>query len=156
MFGYFTKLNGYVYDGAHIAAEDLHNGDFVEITENGVEKIAEAGDAVLRVAPDGKLSNYWGHPALTLDVVSDGTKEYFMVEGEWDINDGAEYNTAEYVTKRGKFVRMRRPVIGDQILRDVSDELFAAAAEGALYTPAADGTIALYTPAADDTTDAEA
>jgi hypothetical protein len=142
MFGYFTKLNGHVYDGAHVAAEDLHNGDFVEITAEGVKKIAEAGDAILRVAPEGKLANYWGHPALALDVVADGSKEYFMVEGEWDINDAEAYNTSEYVTKAGSFVSMRRPVVGDQILRDVSEDIYNAASEGALFTPAADGAIA--------------
>lgn len=133
MFGYFTKLNGYVYDGAHIAAEELHNGDFVEITEDGVKKIASC-DAKLRVAPNGKLSNYWGHPALTLDVVGLGTKEFFMVENEWDINDANAYNTAEFKVEAGKYVRMRRPVIGDQILVSVTEEVFAAAEEGALVS----------------------
>lgn len=141
MFGYFTKHNGYVYDGAHTAGEILHNGDLVEITEGGVKKIAAKGDAVLRVAPDGKVSSYWGKPALMLDVVSDGTKEYFLVENEWDVNDSEVYNTSEYAVKVGEYVRMRRPVVGDQILIDVSEDIFNAAAVGKTYNPNAGGSI---------------
>lgn len=37
MAGYMTKLQGYVYDGAHVAAEKLQNGVFAEITADGVK-----------------------------------------------------------------------------------------------------------------------
>ena len=106
-----------------------------------MKKIAAKGDAVLRVAPDGKVSSYWGKPALMLDVVSDGTKEYFLVENEWDVNDSEVYNTSEYAVKVGEYVRMRRPVVGDQILIDVSEDIFNAAAVGKTYNPNAGGSI---------------
>lgn len=37
MAGYMTKLQGYVYDGAHTAAEKLQNGVLAEITADGVK-----------------------------------------------------------------------------------------------------------------------
>lgn len=141
MFGYFTKHDGYVYDGAHLAAETLHNGDFVEITAEGVKKIAAKGDAVLCVAPDGKLTAYWGKPALVLDVVSAGTKEYFMVENEWDVTDGTEYDTSNYEVKKGELVRMRRPVIGDQVIVEVTTDILNAAEVGKTYNPNAGGSV---------------
>ena len=91
MAGYMTKLQGYVYDGAHIAAEKLQNGVFAKITTDGVKKLDGAADAKLRVAPDGKTT-LWGMPALTMDVVSVGADEIFFVENEWDINDSEEYD----------------------------------------------------------------
>lgn len=140
MAGYMTKLMGYVYDGAHTAAEDLENGVLAEITADGVKKVA-SGDAQFRVAPEGKTV-LWGMNALTLDVVNAGTKELFLVENEWDINDNEEYDTAKYTLKAGKLVRMHRLLPGEQFIATVSDEVFGAVEVGGTVTVAANGTVA--------------
>ena len=139
MAGYMRKLNGYVYDGAHTAAEELENGVFVEITEDGVKKIASAGDMELRVEEKTTL---WGMEAVVLNVVVPGTMEHYFVETEWDINDGYEYDTAKYMCKVGDYVKMHRPVINDQLIMTVDEELYAGLVVGDTVTPAADGTIA--------------
>lgn len=141
MAGYMTKLQGYVYDGAHLAAENLENGVFAEITADGVKKIAAAGDATFRVAPEGKTT-LWGMNALILDVVNPGTKEMFLVENEWDINDNEEYDTSKYMLKAGKYVRMHRPLAGEQFITTVADDVYAAVAEGDAMVTAANGTVA--------------
>lgn len=141
MAGYMTKLMGYVYDGAHVAAEELQNGVLAEITANGVKKIA-SGNAKFRVAPEGKTT-LWGMNALVLDVVDAGTKELFLVENEWDINDNEEYDTAKYAIKVGKLVRMHRLLPGEQFIATVADEVYAAAEVGATVTAAADGTVSV-------------
>lgn len=141
MAGYMTKLMGYVYDGAHTAAEDLQNGVLAEITADGVKAIAATGDAQFRVAPEGKTV-LWGMNALVLDVVNAGTKELFVVENEWDINDHDEYDTAKYTLKAGKPVRMHRLLPGEQFIATVADEVFSAVEIGDIVAPAAGGTVA--------------
>lgn len=42
MAGYFAVMNGHVYEGRFVAGEDLQNGMFVEVTTNGVKKLAAA------------------------------------------------------------------------------------------------------------------
>lgn len=139
MAGYMTKLNGHVYDGAHIAAEELENGVFVEITTKGVEKLAAAGDAEFRVQEKTIL---WGKPALVLDVVNCGSKEYYFVENEWDVTNGEDYDTAEYKCKVGDFVKMHAPLKGEQLIMTVEATVASAIDEGDTVTPAAEGTVA--------------
>jgi hypothetical protein len=139
MAGYFRKLNGTVYDGANVAAEELTNGVFAEITATGVKKTAAAKDTVLRVTEKTAL---WGAEAVVLDVVSVGEDEVFFVENEWDVKKGGEYDTAEYVLKKDKLVRMRRPVVGDQVIMTLEPTLYAALTEADKVTPAANGAVA--------------
>ena len=139
MAGYMTKLQGYVYDGAHIAAEAMPNGVFAEITSTGVKKIAAAGDATLRV---DAIETLFGMPAVRASVIHAGTKDHFFVENEWDINDCCNYNTAEYECKVGDFVRMHRLVTGDQLIMTVADSLATTLAVGDIMKPAIAGTIA--------------
>lgn len=139
MAGYMTKLNGYVYNGAFAAAEELQNGQFAEITAEGVALIKEKKDTVMRVAEKTTL---WGMDAVVLDVVSVGDNEVFFVENEWDINDAEEYDTAKYKVKKGVYVRMHRPVVNDQLIMTVEAGVAAALAVGDLVAPAAGGTIA--------------
>lgn len=141
MAGYMTKLQGYVYDGAHIAAEKLQNGVFAKITTDGVKKLDGTADAKLRVAPDGKTT-LWGMPALTMDVVSVGADEIFFVENEWDINDNEEYDTSKYELEAGKLVRMHRVLPGEQLIMSVAEELYNTAKVGDAMAPAAGGTVA--------------
>lgn len=139
MAGYMRKLNGYVYDGAHVAGEALANGVFAEITANGVKKITSAGAMELRVQEKTTL---WGMNALVLDVVDPGTDEIYFVENEWDINDNTDYNEAEYACKIGDYVKMHRPVINDQLVLTVADALYASLSEGDIVTPASGGSVA--------------
>ena len=139
MAGYMTKLMGYVYDGAHVAAENLQNGVLAVIAADGV-KAASTGDASFRVAPDGKTT-LWGMPALTLDVVK-ACDELFLVENEWDINDNEEYDTSKYELKAGKLVRMHRLVAGDQFIITVAEDVYNAVNEGDAMALAAGGTVA--------------
>lgn len=139
MAGYMTKLQGYVYDGAHIAAEALENGVFAEITADGVKKITAAGDAELRV---DAIETLFGKPAVRLSVVHAGEKDHFFVENEWDVRDWCEYNTADYELPIGKLVRMHRLVPGDQLIMNVEAALAESLKEGDIVTPAAQGTIA--------------
>lgn len=139
MAGYMTKLMGYVYDGAHTAAEKLQNGVLAVIGEGGV-KAAATGDAAFRIAPEGKTT-LWGMPALTLDVVK-ACDEVFLVENEWDINDNEEYDTSKYELPAGKLVRMHRLVAGDQFIATVTEEVYGAVNEGDAMAIAAGGTVA--------------
>ena len=139
MAGYMTKLMGYVYDGAHVAAEKLQNGVLAVIAADGV-KAATTGDAEFRVAPEGKTT-LWGMPALTLDVVK-ACGEVFLVENEWDINDNEEYDTSKYELKAGKLVRMHRLLAGEQFIMTVAEDVYNAVNEGDAMAMAAGGTVA--------------
>lgn len=143
MAGYVTKLVGHVYDGAHYAGEDLENGMFAEIAQDGtVKKITAAKDTILRVAPEGKES-LWGVEALRLDVISVGADEVFFVENEWDIDDSAEYDTSKYIVKQGKPVKMKRLLPGEQVIMTVDAGLYASLEDHSKVQPAANGTVAV-------------
>lgn len=139
MAGYMTKLQGRVYDGSHLAAEELQNGMFAEITANGVKATAAAKDTVLRVAEKTSL---WGLNAVVLDVASTGADEVFLVENEFDNAADDNYNQAEYTVAVGEFVRMHRLLPGDQLIVAVDDTLYGTLEVGATVTPAAKGTVA--------------
>ena len=139
MAGYVTKLMGHVYHGEDIAGGDLINGVFAEITTDGVKKVTAAKDTVLRVVEKTEL---WGNPALRLDVVSLGTDEVYFVENEWEVDESAEWNEADYTLPTGKYVRMKRLLPGEQVIMSVDNSLFSALAVGDSVKPAADGTVA--------------
>lgn len=142
MAGYMKKLQGHVYDGSHLSGVDgLTNGIFAEIDNTGaVIPTAAAGDMEMRVVEKTTL---WGMPAVVLDVVKEGTKEVYLVENEWEVyEDAGEYNTAEYAVNTGHFVKMHRPLLGEQIIVTVDAVLYAALTVGQMVKPAAAGTIA--------------
>ena len=140
MAGYFRRAEAWNYDGANKAGEELSNGLFVEITANGVKKIAAAGDAEFRVKEKTSL---WGLPALVLICVNAGTKEIYFTENEIEnYGDKGDFNDAEYVIAEGKYVKMRRPNINDELIMSVDDTLFAAINEGDTVSPAAGGFVA--------------
>ena len=142
MAGYVTKLVGHVYDGANLSAEALINGVFAEITANGVKKITAAKDTLLRVEEKTEL---WGLPALVLNVTGVGTDEVYFVENEWEVNDNAEWNEADYTLSIGKYVRMKRLVPGEQVIMSVDSTLYAALSVGDTVKPASGGTVAKQT-----------
>jgi len=131
MAGYVTKLVGHVYDGANLSGEALINGVFAEITA--------AKDTLLRVEEKTEL---WGLPAVVLNVTGVGTDEVYFVENEWEVNENAEWNEADYTLPTGKYVRMKRLVPGEQVIMSVDGTLYAALSVGDTVKPASGGTVA--------------
>ena len=142
MAGYVTKLMGHVYDGANLSGEALINGVFAEIASGGVKKTTAARDTLLRVEEKTEL---WGSPALRLNVTGAGTDEVYFVENEWEVDENAEWNEADYTLPAGKYVRMKRLLPGEQVIMTVGSELYATLAVGDTVQPAAGGTVAKYT-----------
>lgn len=141
MAGYMTKLQGYVYDGEHIAATDLNNGDFVEINANGkVAKVAAAVDTTLRVV---EKEGPYGLKGLRLIVATQGAKEVFLVENLPEAE--RDYEKAEYTSKAGEFVRKHRLLAGEQLQVTTTDELFDTVAVGDILTIGIDGELAVKT-----------
>lgn len=142
MAGYVTKLMGHVYDGANLSGEALINSVFAEIASGGVKKTTAARDTLLRVEEKTEL---WGSPALRLNVTGAGTDEVYFVENEWEVDENAEWNEADYTLPAGKYVRMKRLLPGEQVIMTVGSELYATLAVGDTVQPAAGGTVAKYT-----------
>ena len=96
MAGYMTRFNGRVYDFEHVSKEEtLPNGVFVEIdTDGGVKLTAAAKDTKMKVVEKTTL---WGTPAVVLDIDSVG----------------------EYAVKKGHYVRMKRPLVGERLIMTV-------------------------------------
>lgn len=141
-FKYVTKLMGHVYDGENLSAEALINGVFAEITMDGVKKVTAAKDTKLRVDEKTEL---WGQPAVVLNVTGAGSDDVYFVENEWEIDENAEWNEANYTLPIGKYVRMKRLLPGEQVIMTVDSTLYAALAVGDAVQPAAGGTIAKVT-----------
>lgn len=140
MAGYFRRAEAFNYDGANKAGEVLANGLFVEITAQGVKKIAAAGDAKFRVKEKTSL---WGLPALVLVCVDAGTKEIYVTENEIeDYGDRGDFNDAEYTVPSGHYVKMRRPNVNDEIVLTVGQTLFSGLDVGDTVAPAAGGSVA--------------
>ena len=142
MAGYMKRLNGRVYDFQHKSKIDgLTNGMFVEIDASGdVILTAAARDTKMKVVEKTTL---WRKKALVLDVTAVGANELFLVENEWEVyEDAGEYNTAEYKVDKGHFVRMHRPLIGEQLIVTVTDELYGAVNVGDTVQPTAAGLVA--------------
>lgn len=141
MAGYMTKLVGSdgIYDGSYKAGEALTNGIFVNIAADGtVKKLTAAGSIEMRVREKTTL---WGLPAVILDVVVEGDGTAYFVE---QVNPGVheEYNDIENVIKIGEFVRMHKPLLGEQLIMSVTSAVLATLTEGDTAKPASGGTIA--------------
>ena len=141
MAGYMTKLVGSdgIYDGSYKAGELLTNGIFVNIAADGtVKKLTAAGSIEMRVREKTTL---WGLPAVILDVVVEGDGTAYFVE---QVNPGVheEYNDIENVIKIGEFVRMHKPLLGEQLIMSVTSAVLATLTEGDTAKPASGGTIA--------------
>lgn len=139
MAGYFTKLNGHVYEGEYKAAEVLANGVFAEIGSTGVKKITAAGDAEFVI---DELTTLWGLKAVRMHCIYEGTKDQYVVENEFEDYGDKDINYAEYTVPAGHYVKMRAPEKGDQLIVTVADELYATLAVGNTVKPAAGGSIA--------------
>lgn len=141
MAGYMKKLNGYVYDGEHVANAAMPNGIFVEIdaSTGKVKPITSAGDTEYRV--DAKTT-LWMKPAVVLNVILEGDKEHYFLENEFDLAAVPDYDSADYQCKAGQYCRMHRPVINDQLIMSVDSTLYASLSVGDTVKPAVGGSIA--------------
>ena len=74
-----------------------------------------------------------------------GTDEVYFVENEWEVDENAEWNEADYTLLVGKYVRMKRLLPGEQALMTVENSLYTTLAVGDIVQPAAGGTVAKYT-----------
>ena len=138
MAGYFTKLNGRVFEGHYPADVDLENGTFVVVSSGEVVKSSANTNIEMECV---EKTDIWGLPALRLRVQKeDGT--LYMVEQDPYIEEVGAYDGVHRGAKAGELVKMRSPHISDEILLQVSDALFAAAAVGYIYNVAANGLIA--------------
>lgn len=141
MAGYMTKVVGSdgIYDGSYKAGEVLTNGIFVNIAADGtVKKLTAAGDIEMKVREKTTL---WGLPAVVLDVVVEGSGLTYFVE---QVNPGTreEYNDVEPEIKIGEFVRMHKPLLGEQLIMSVTTTVLGTLTEGDIAKPAIGGTIA--------------
>lgn len=143
MAGYMTRLVGSdgIYEGNYKAYEQLTNGIFVTLDSGVVKKLSAAGDIVMMVQEKETL---WGKPAVRLDVQAQGAGTIYFVE---NVNPGTldEFNDIDNVIKAGEFVRMHKPLTGEQLIMSVSAETYAALAVGDMAKPASGGSIAKYT-----------
>lgn len=130
---------GHVYDGANLAAEPLKNGVFGEIASGGVKAIATKKDTILRVE---EKTDLWGMEALRLNVVSVGEDEVYLIENEWDYYDGEEFDEAKYTQPVGRYVRMHRPLPGEQMLVSAESAVFQSLNVGDKVQPGAGGSVA--------------
>lgn len=142
MAGYMKRLNGHIYDFQHKSKVDkLANGLFVELDASGdVILTAADRDTKMRVAEKTTL---WRKDALVLEVISVGADEIFLVENEWEVyEDAGEYDTTEYTVDKGDYVRMKRPLIGEELIVTVDNDLYAALNVGDKVKVAANGLVA--------------
>lgn len=126
MAGYFTKNNGYVYNGENLCnvAAGVKNGQFVDIGAGGVVLAVTGAGYTFRIVEKTDIN---GETAVRADVVAIGAGETFMVEG---VNYLADRSSDEFVIKKGELVRMRRPQTGDQIIVTVPAAVYSAVAVG--------------------------
>ena len=139
MAGYFRRAEAWNYDGANKAYEELTNGLFVYIDgSNGVKKLASAGSAEFRVLEKTTL---WGLPAVVLLCTDPGSAEIYFTENEFEIYDDADLDQTAYSIPAGHYVKMRRPVINDELVMSVTSEVLATLAVGDTVKPTTNGTI---------------
>ncbi len=143
MAGYFRKLDGHVYNGAEKAYEELTNGLFVYIDgSNGVKKLGSAGSARFRVVEKTTL---WGLPAVVLVCTDPGSAEIYMTENEFEIYGDKDFDQTTYSVPAGHYVKMRRPVLNDEVIVSVTSEVLATLAVGDTVKPTTGGTIVKHT-----------
>lgn len=143
MAGYFRKLDGHVYNGAEKAYEELTNGLFVYIDgSNGVKKLGSAGSARFRVVEKTTL---WGLPAVVLVCTDPGSAEIYMTENEFELYGDGDFDQTTYSVPAGHYVKMRRPVLNDEVIVSVTSEVLATLAVGDTVKPTTGGTIVKHT-----------
>lgn len=142
MAGYMTKLQGYVYEG------ELTNGTGAPV-ENGMLVAlgagANAGKFVLPAANNNTkfvckevTTIYDNIPAYRFIVKVIADPVYFVENGfELNVGEG-QYDTTEYATKAGAYLRAHPLQVGDEF---VTDKVTGTPVAGTDYAVKADGTI---------------
>ena len=140
MAGYMTKVVGAdaIYEGSYAAAENLKNGEFVELKDGKLAKTAAAKAMKLRVK---ELTTLWGKKALRCEVIDQANEGVYFVEKLF-VDNADEFNDAETVTKADELARVHMPLNGEEMLFTVADELYSALKVADVVTPAASGTVA--------------
>lgn len=139
MAGYFRRAEAWNYDGSQKAYENTPNGIFVYIDgSNGVKKLGSAGSAEFRVAEKTTL---WGLPAVVLVCTDPGSAEIYFTENEFEDYGDTDFDQTTYAVPAGHYVKMRRPVINDELIMSVTDEVLATLAVGDTVKPTTNGTI---------------
>lgn len=144
MAGYMKRLNGYVYDGHHVAGEELTSGLFVTLNANNkvVKTTAAVTDLKLDVV-DKK--EQWGKYFIAANVIDNAATNVYFTELEWNVDDDLPYDETEYSVKVGQYVKMRVPAHNDQCFFSVNKTLYDALTIHDIVTPAAGGTVAKAT-----------
>ena len=139
MAGYFSKLNGNVYEGSYVASADLKNGVFVVLgTDNKVAASSADTNVELRMK---EATNIGALSAVRFEVVKADT-EVYMTENLFVRDENAAYDDTDYTIKAGEQVRMKRLVPGDELVISVTSAIASAFAAGDVYNVAASGLIA--------------
>lgn len=144
MAGYFTKCNGYVFNGEYKvkASTTVANGSFVvPVSGTLTAQPTTAAITGFKFKVVEKTTVY-GLPALRMDVVgvpADGTEAYF-VENVFDPLC-YNYDESNYSIAAGEYLRMRMPELGDQLLISVTSTLYAATSLGDVMVIDAAGTV---------------
>lgn len=125
MAGFMTKLQGHVYDGEHVAAVNLTNGQFVYIdSANKAAPLTQAVDMTVRVK---ELEGPFGMPGLRLTVVKQGVNEVFLVENVIPGDFIGIYNETTFGPLAGEYARLHRPLAGEEMLVSVAVSLAGVA-----------------------------
>jgi len=139
MAGYFRRAEAWNYDGSNKAYQELTNGLFVYIDgSNGVKPLAATGSAEFRVLEKTTL---WGLPAVVLVCTDPGSAEIYFTENEFEDYGDKDFDQTTYSIPAGHYVKMRRPVINDELIVSVTSEVLATLAVGDTVKPASGGTI---------------
>ena len=78
-----------------------------------------------------------------LNVVIAGDKEQYFVENDLgNMENDPTYDGATYTCKVGDYVRMHRPLIGEQLIMTVDSTVYDAVAVGNTVKPAIGGSVA--------------
>lgn len=143
MAGYFRRAEAWNYDGSNKAYQELTNGLFVYIDgSNGVKPVASAGSARFRVLEKTTL---WGLPAVVLLCTDPGSAEIYLTENEFEDYGDKDFDQTTYSIPAGHYVKMRRPVLNDELIVSVTSEVLATLAVGDTVKPTTNGTIVKHT-----------
>lgn len=118
MAGYMTKLQGYVYDGEHVANAAMKIGSLVTVTAGKVVALDAATDMVLRVVG---LKSPYNMNGMIFRVINQGTTPVYLVEGLTNQHDDDDHTLS--VVKKDAYVRMHRLLVGEEFT--VSTDIIA-------------------------------
>ena len=139
MAGYFTKNEGYIYEGeVEALAAGLENGMFVRKIDGKFELNAApalpVGDPglVLEVI---ELTTFNDKPAVRANVVAHKEQKFYMVE-KIPFNDTEITADGEVIIKAGELVRARVPQVNEQLMVNVPADVVFVVGSIAVPVPA--------------------